>query len=335
MVPVANTLPELLEQLGRTFSPFERLKILTRAWALLRRMTPEERLVVATQLGLDRADEVVEALAERTGTAASPTLLSLIERAQTKGTAHLPQLIADLKDPERRAERLRQGARAAEAALVEDGTAAPWLPPAISSPESLPPPPSSPVRRAAAPVPVPEPPPPAVAAAPAPSPPPPPAPAPLPADATAPAPSPPAPAAAAPPPPAPAPRPEPPPPPADEGLAGLLAATPSLVARFRLLRDRLEGSKHPVGDLQTVLELFPDGWSRRRALAALLEEGLPEKAADAVPLLGTLSSERDRLWCLGVLAGSRGLSGADREHLLSTITSPAARRQLERRFATS
>jgi hypothetical protein len=84
-----------------------------------------------------------------------------------------------------------------------------------------------------------------------------------------------------------------------------------------------------------VLDVFPDGWARRRALATLLESGVLEKTADAVSLLGTLSSERDRLWCLGVLAGSRGLSGADREHLLSTITSPAARRRLERRFATS
>jgi hypothetical protein len=107
------------------------------------------------------------------------------------------------------------------------------------------------------------------------------------------------------------------------------------VARFRLLRDHLEDSKKPAGDLHAVLDVFPDGWARRRALATLLESGVPEKTADAVSLLGILSSERDRLWCLGALAGSRGLSGADREHLLSTITSPAARRRLERRFATS
>ena len=45
------TLPELVAQLGRTYSPFERLKILARAWGLLRKMTPQERMTVAAQLG--------------------------------------------------------------------------------------------------------------------------------------------------------------------------------------------------------------------------------------------------------------------------------------------
>ena len=80
--PVPTSLPELIEPLGRTYSPFERLKILGRAWVLLRQMTSEERRLVAIQLGLDNADEVVHAIAERSGKQASPALLSMIERAQ-------------------------------------------------------------------------------------------------------------------------------------------------------------------------------------------------------------------------------------------------------------
>ncbi|HEY7214538.1 MAG TPA: hypothetical protein VIC28_07905, partial [Thermoanaerobaculia bacterium] len=80
-----STLPELVDQLGRTYSPFERLKIIGRAWALLRKMTPEQRMTVAAQLGLDHADEVVEAIAKRSGQQASPALISLIEKAQVKG----------------------------------------------------------------------------------------------------------------------------------------------------------------------------------------------------------------------------------------------------------
>src|SRR3954451_15146535 len=113
MPPATETLPELVQQLGPTFSPFERLKILSRAWGLLRKMTPQERRTVATQLGMDHADEVVTATARRSGNEASPALISMIERAQTQGTAHLPALIADLRDPQRRAERLRQGGQAA------------------------------------------------------------------------------------------------------------------------------------------------------------------------------------------------------------------------------
>ncbi|HYO15623.1 MAG TPA: hypothetical protein VE685_20695 [Thermoanaerobaculia bacterium] len=346
MLPVPNTVPELVEQLGRTFSPFERLKILTRAWALLRRMTPEERLAVAARLGLDQADEVVEAIAERTGSAASPALLSLIERAQTQGTAHLPELLSDLRDPKRRGERLRQGARTVEAALAGDGTAPPWLPPAVAFP--APPPPPPPLRRAAAPVSPPQPAAPtpvAPPAAPSPQPTQPsPAPAPqapAPVEPTVPS----TPVAATP---AAPPRPEPPPPapppapvmakPAkgDEALAGRLAATSSLVARFRLLREHLQGSKRlSAGNLRALLEVFPDGWSRRRALAAMFTAGAPASAAEVAALLDTLSSERDRLWCLGALAGSRQMSGTDREALLGTVASPVARRRLERRFGHS
>src|SRR5687768_7743719 len=118
-----------MDQLGRTFSPYERLKIVARAWALLRQMSPEQRMMVAAQLGFDRADEVVKVIAEKSGTKASPVLMSMIERAQTQGVAHLPELIADLKDPQRRIERLRQGAEAAGTALLEPAKAAPPKPP--------------------------------------------------------------------------------------------------------------------------------------------------------------------------------------------------------------
>ena len=138
MPPAPDTLPELLQQLGSTYSPFERLKILSRAWSLLRKMTPQERLAVATQLGLDHADEVVEAIAKKSGHEASPALISMIEKAQTQGTAHLPALIADLRDPQRRAERLKQGAQTAvEGALAAPKPAPP--PPKPAPPSPLPP----------------------------------------------------------------------------------------------------------------------------------------------------------------------------------------------------
>jgi hypothetical protein len=331
MAPLPKTLPELIDQLGRTFSPFERLKILTRTWALLRRMTPEERLVVAAQLGLDHADDLVEALAERRGGTPPATLLSLIETAQVKGTAHLPKLVADLRDPKRRSERLTEGALRAVEATLAGGVAAPTPPPPPPQKAAAPPPARTDTddHGGTSPAPPPPPPPePALASAALPQ-------APAPAEPSVP----PAPVAA----PSAEPAPPPPAPPAvpvtakpakgDEAFAGRLAATPSVLARLRLFRDSLEGSKRPpTGDLHALLDAFPDGWVRRRALAALLQAGLPEKAADAVPLLGVLSSERDRLWCLGALADYRRLSEADRESLLATIASPAARRRLERRF---
>ncbi|HEV2845567.1 MAG TPA: hypothetical protein VG477_12020, partial [Thermoanaerobaculia bacterium] len=269
MAAPATSLPELIEQLRRTYSPFERLKILGRAWTLLRQMTSEERRLVGFQLGLDNADEVVEAIAERSGKQASPALLSMIERAQVKGTAHLPQLISDLKDPGKRAERLRQGLEIAEEA-VQSGEV-PWLPPAIAAPAAAPKPaaarPSPPPFEA---MPTPAPAPAPVIAPPAPAPAPPPAQAaPPPPVQTAPPPEPPKTVAAPEPPPQPKPAPtaEPLVP---HTLAAELDAAPSLLLRFRVLHRHLEALKRmPASALRPLLESFPDGWARRRALAEI------------------------------------------------------------------
>jgi hypothetical protein len=343
------TLPELVDQLGRTYSPFERLKILGRAWALLRKMTPEQRMTVAAQLGLDHADEVVEVIAKRSGQQASPALISMIEKAQMKGTPHLPELIADLRDPKRRRERLQQGALAVETALAGEAVPeVPWLPPAAApaGPPEAPRPAPAP---SAPPVPKP------VQAQPVPSP--------LPAPVAQPAPAPPAlpvaqdsaTASVTPSPPAasaPAPqlkREESAPAPAvllsvtppaqrvelerDSALVARLGTTPALTARFRLLRQNPDETKRmSAAGLGSLLEIFPDGWARRRALLELLRAGVPAALDDVFALIETLGSDRDRLWCLGVLADSREIPELDREAFLAAASSPAARRRLERRL---
>ncbi len=356
-----STLAELVEQLGRTYSPFERLKILGRAWALLRKMTPQERMTVGGQLGLDHADEIVEAITARSGVQASPALLAMIERAQTKGSAHLPQLVADLRDPGRRAARLRQGAKAvldsAEGALAGEKPEVPWLPPGAASPAAEPPrqpgsssasqrpaAPQSPRPPAAAPAPQPAPaatrpiapPAPATAAPAAPPPAAAPTPAPPPAQ-TAPPPQP-KPKEAPPPRPAEAAPPAPPREPAqtsgDGALAGRLAAAPALTARFRLLRRHLgEAKATSAAGLRSLLEGFPDGWARRRVLLELLRGGVPASFRDALGLVEALGTDRDRLWCLAALAERRGIPETDREALLAAAgSSPAARRRLARRL---
>jgi hypothetical protein len=326
MAPAPTTLPELVQQLGATFSPFERLKILSRAWAVLRAMTPQERLIVTSQLGLDHADEVLDAIAKRSGHEAAPVLVAMIERAQMKGTTHLPALIADLRDPRQRTERLRQGAQAVvESALA--GT--PPLPAPVPEPKPAPVvlKPAPPAIMVAAPV-APAPPPVVLAVTPEPvpiAPPPPPV-------AAAP------PVVESPPPP----KPPPPAPPArrveNDGLAGKLAEVSSLTPRFHILRHHLKDAKGlPADGLRAIVEAFPDGWARRRALVELLRTGSPAALGDALGLLEVLGSERDRLWCLGTLAGilaknSRALNPQDRETLLAAAPSPTARRRLERRL---
>ncbi len=308
MPPAPETLPELIQQLGSTYSPFERLKILSRAWGLLRKMAPQDRLLVATQLGLDHADEVVDAIAKRSGHETSPALVSMIERAQTQGTAHLPALIADLRDPQRRVERLKQGAQAAvEGALAAPPAAKPAPPP----PKPLPPIEAAPIPPAPKPAPVPPPPEPVA------PPPPPPV------------------QAAPPPPPVPPPRPKPEPVArkVDGALAAKLSEASSLTARFQVLRRYLKEAQGLFQEeLHLILEAFPDGWARRRALLDLLRSGAPAALQDALGLVETLGSERDRAWCLGALADERPLNARDREALLAAVPTPAARRRLAGRL---
>jgi hypothetical protein len=340
-VTPATNLPELIQQLGSTYSPYERLKILGRAWSLLRTMTTDQRLAVAAQLGMDKADEVVEAIAARTGGKPSPELLAMIEKAQVKGQVHLPELIADLRDPKRRGERLKESAAAVEDVIFGEVPAATWLPPG-----AVPAVPGAAVapRTAAKAAPPPRPP------APKPAAPPPPAPVVAPVAAPAPI-SKPAPPASAPPPPvvkaAPAPEPKPveaPPPPKpqpappvqtvpDSGLADRLAAIPSLTLRFRVFRRQLnEARGMSTAGLRSIIEGFHDGWARRRALLELLRAGIPGALPDALSLVETLASERDRLWCLGALTDTREIPEGDREAVLAAVTSPAARQRLAGRM---
>ena len=89
----------------------------------------------------------------------------------------------------------------------------------------------------------------------------------------------------------------------------------------------------PADGLRSVVEAFPDGWARRRALVELLRTGVPPALGDALGLVEVLGSERDRLWCLGTLAENRrALNPQDRETLLAAAPSPTARRRLERQL---
>jgi len=72
--------------------------------------------------------------------------------------------------------------------------------------------------------------------------------------------------------------------------------------------------------------------ARRRALTELFRKGNPPGFRDALGLLDALGSERDRLWCLGALAGLRTLAAGDREALLAAAPSSPARRRLARRL---
>jgi len=113
-------------------------------------------------------------------------------------------------------------------------------------------------------------------------------------------------------------------------LAAALAQDPTVLSRLRRLRRELPGVAGAEAEaLLGVIEAFPEGWARRRALAALLEAGIPADPGQAVDLVADLEREFDRRWCLGILARRSVLERETLARALDLLTSPAARRRLQ------
>lgn len=88
------------------------------------------------------------------------------------------------------------------------------------------------------------------------------------------------------------------------------------MARFRLLRGELErngGSR--LGDIAQLLDAFPAGWARRRALVALLRHRLPGNLEVALAFIDEQESSAARRWCLGTLLDHWELSNEQEDKL--------------------
>jgi hypothetical protein len=110
---------------------------------------------------------------------------------------------------------------------------------------------------------------------------------------------------------------------------GAMGAPSSVLSQLRVLRRELSGLKgSSVSTLRELIESFADGWVRRRALCALLEEGIPSQTSDALELVSTLGRELDRRWCLGVLARRGVLRGSALTRALEMVESTFGKRRL-------
>ncbi len=330
--PNTNPAAELIAQLRDARSPLARVRVVVRAWRAVRSLSPRDRSDLITGLGLEGADDLVEAIAAHQGTKPPAELIQAVNQMQKLDPSTLRSVATRMRDPEQRGEVIQEGLRTLETKLAgpEPSLRPPPGPPVgfvTARPPAPPPAAPQPVQAAPAPAPTPIPVP-IIQAAPAVQP----APTPI-VVAPSPPPAPPKPAPAQP---APIPVPVPAPEPAAAArgsLAEELAAVPVLTTRFRLLRDRLTAVRQLTsGELRGVVEVFADGWARRRALSELLEAGIPVRTADAMALVDTLQSPGDRSWCLGTLVDSRVLSSEERSILLQAVPTPAGRRRLSLRL---
>ncbi|MES1242581.1 MAG: hypothetical protein ABUT39_13285 [Acidobacteriota bacterium] len=314
-----RALLDLIVQLREAKSPLARVRVVARAWRAVRALTPKQRYEVAVQLGLDGADDLIEAIAAHQGATPPAELMKAVNEVQKMDPATLKSIATRVRNPQQRGEAVRQGLKAVETALAgpeippPPPPVSPPAPPVVSKPAA-----SWPLREAPPAVPTPAPPPPAAPVVAAPAPPPPPAPQWDP------------------------PRPAEPEPPRAPGLSGPsarpelaehLGSIPALTARFRHLRKHFDQVRRlQADDLRSLVEVFPDGWARRRVLAELIESGVPARVTDVLALVDLLASPGDRSWCLGAVADTRALSSEERATLLQASPTPAGRRRLELRL---
>lgn len=335
-------LAALLFEMQRARGPIDKARAAARAWRTLRELSPTERRMIAREIGSSGADELLESLG-RGGRGFSPAaVLEALTRVGDDDGTSLDEIVADLRDPDRRTEAVVDMLDAAADVAIgqaepqeEDATDAEpdtVLPP-VPVVEEEPAPEAGPEGDDAESV---EP------------------------DSTddglevvtvaRPGPAPPA--APQPHPPAPRPpsaldellrrRPEVPDPagespferskPADVATSGVGERPASVVRRLRRLRERRdELAGAPIDAIRAALDAFPEPWARRRALCFLLAGGIPADIGDAIDLVADLERPLDRRWCLGVLAERGDLSGDELGRALELLASPAARRRLARR----
>jgi len=338
-------LTALLYELQHARSPLAQARVLARAWRTVRELSPTDRRLLARHAGFDGAEDILEGLSRRKGGLAPAMLLRVLANARGTDGSTVSELLAAFRDPERRGEAVSLGAELASDLLAEPPPeeATPEIGGAIEelqavegsiieTPEEAlaalnalgPEQDDEIVETGPEPVPEPEPDP-----VPEPEP------------------------EAQPPPlvvdwsrwreptasirPAPTPREEMRPPASDRSsrrfearaVMGAMGAQQSVFSQLRVLRRELSGFAGSSADtLRELIESFPDGWARRRALSALLENGIPSETRNALELVSCLDRELDRRWCLGLLARRGDLRGPILVRALELLDTEYSKRRL-------
>jgi hypothetical protein len=350
-------LSALLHELQHAKSPLAQARVLARAWRTIRELGPTDRKLLARHAGFEGAEDILEGLNRRKGGLAPAMLLRVLANARGTDGAAVADILSAFRDPDRRDEAVSRSVDLAGDLLAEPEEQGPeeGAPEDVSealeelqaveesiteTPEealaalnALEPEPAAEPELASEPVfevdveqevekPDREPEPP-----PRPEPPPPPPVVDWSRWQTA----------TDRPRPAPVPHPDVPSIVTDgrprrfeaSAVMGAMGAASSVLSQLRVLRRELSGFKgSSVPTLRELIASFPDGWVRRRALCALLEEGIPSQTSDALDLVSTLGRELDRRWCLGVLARRGMLRGSALTRALEMVEAPFGKRRL-------
>ena len=329
----SGEIDELVEQLESVDSPWQKVKVLAKSWRTVRKLQPDERFLIAKNLGLEGAEAFVDKLGDPYIGVPADDLLDIVRAADAQDFSRWKEVVGRLRRPEERQKVLRKGLEEAREALLQEQQEAESI--EIDSSEDQPEPVEtaseeiveaeeepvaevseeidididigeeeeeeatviSPVVEEAAEEEL------EVSAS----------------EADEVATNIPTPATAH-----------------FEDALEKLATSTSLVSRFRRVRELIVGMRHlEIEHLERLLETFPEGWARRRAITQMLRAGVPEDFDDAMILVGTQRCVSGRIWCLTALVEGRDLDKDEIAFLLSSEEPPLIKRRLESRLRES
>jgi hypothetical protein len=112
-----------------------------------------------------------------------------------------------------------------------------------------------------------------------------------------------------------------------------IAESASLLERLRELElAAAQAGGLSLGRLDELLDSFPTGWARRRALEVLIRAGVPERLDDVLSLIDRLERRSDRMWALTTIALSRDFDSDEADKLLEEAETPTLARRLALRL---
>jgi len=353
----SGEIDELVEQLESAYSPWQKVKVLAKAWRTVRKLQPDERFLVAKNVGLEGAEVFLDKLGDPYIGVPADDLLDIVRAADAQDFSRWKEVVGRLRRPEERQKFLREGLEEARKALLHEPHEAELTEGGFveSQRELAPPPPpaneilepmessveeqqgssaeiaetgDAPVHEATAEIdieeeaeeevrdiaPVVEESGPLGIKAPGEE---------VPETKFA---------------------------KADDTTDNVpvasnasfsaalerLTASDTLLGRFRRFRGMTaEMRELEIENLERLLECFPEGWARRRALTQMLRAGIPEDFDDAMTLVGAQRSASCRIWCLAALVEGRDLDEDEKALLLSRDEAPLIKRRLESRLRES
>lgn len=121
--------------------------------------------------------------------------------------------------------------------------------------------------------------------------------------------------------------------PSPQAMSATAWSTSGLMKSFRKLDQMIDRESGLEDRLESVLAGLPPGWPRRRALAQLIRTGAVSETSSILAAIAALPSQFDEFWCLSAWLHANEPNRAELEEALRQTRGPAGRRLLKARLS--